>query len=193
MLRVASLIFLAFVLTAVLGLSVAALDLQADYFKAIGNYYGVVIADVEKMSQAGIADEELPVVFFVANRSCTAVKRVADLRLEGASWMDICRKRTMSSVDFYIIVTKPYTSKVFEPVLNKFEDTHRNDWKNIDLSDSEIVNLVNLRMMNSLHDYSVYEIMAMRDYGKSFLRINQQVRLARKKMDEQKNKVLEAR
>ena len=66
-------------------------------------------------------------------------------------------------------------------------------WKDIELTDSEVVDLVNLKFMYSLHDYSVYEIMAMRDFGKSFLRINQQVELAKQEMNDEGNKVLEAR
>lgn len=193
MLKASALIFLAFILTAVLGLSAAALDLRADYIKSIGKYFGVSLDRVGRISGAGIAVEELPVVYFIANRSGTAAKKVADLRLEGAGWMEICDKDSLSAIDFYVIVTRPYRSKVYEPTLNKFENTPRNDWKKIELSDSDIINLVNLKMLTSLHDYSVYEVMAMRDYGKSFPRINQQVQLARKKLDEKQNRVIEAR
>ena len=53
--------------------------------------------------------------------------------------------------------------------------------------------MVNLKLMYSLHDYSVYDIMAMRDYGKSFARINQQVYLAKEEMNKKSDEVLEAR
>ena len=39
------------------------------------------------------------------------------------------------------------------------------------LTDEEIMNLVNLRFISSHFDYSVFEIMAMRDHGKDFQRI----------------------
>jgi hypothetical protein len=52
----------------------------------------------------------------------------------------------------------------------------------MDLTDDDIVNLVNLKFLYRHHDYSVYEIMAMRDIGKNFIRINSQVHAVKAEM-----------
>ncbi len=193
MLKSVGVILLVFSVTAVLSLTAAAVNLQADYFKSIGNYYGISTDEVEEISQTGIVDEDLPVVFFVADHADAAPKKVANMRHNGASWSSVCEKYSIKATDFYIIISGSIKSEAYGPIYEKFNTTPQRKWKEIQLTDDEMVNMVNLKLIYSLHDYSVYEIMAMRDFGKSFTRINQQVYLAKEEMNEERNKVLEAR
>lgn len=191
--RAVGVILLVFAMITGLLMTAAAVDLKADYFKAISKYYGISVDEVKHVSQTGIADEELPVVFFIATKSSTKPGEVANSRHNGASWSTIYEKYSISAIDLYIIISKPIHSKVYGPIYEKFNTTPRRGWKEIKLADDEVVNMVNLKMMYSLHDYSVYDIMAMRDYGKTFARINQQVYLAKQEINEENKKVLEAR
>ena len=193
MLRFSGVILLVTLLLAMLSLTAAAVDLKADYFNSVKSYFNLNSAKVGQISKIGIADEELPVVFFIADRSKSDPDDIAKARLGGESWTDICDLYSMNAADFYMIVADPANSKTYGPIFEKFENMPQRKWNEIELSDIEIVNLVNLKLMYSLHDYSVYEIMAMRDFGKSFLRINQQVELAKQEINDQQDKTLEAR
>jgi len=194
MLKLTGIFLSAFVLLVLLSMTAVAVDLQVDYFNSVKNHFNLKTNEVDQVSKSGIIDEELPVVFFIAGRAKVAPAEIGRIHLEGQSWMDICGKYSIGAKDFYMIISTPTKSTIYGPIFDKYNKTPQRNWKNIEFTDDEIVNLVNLKMMSSLHDYSVYEIMAMRDYGKSFLRINQQVTLVKKDMDEkQQRKVLEAR
>lgn len=180
-------------LGSVLCQTIAAADLRASYYESIGRYYSVTADEVLKISRAGISDEDLPVVFFIADRAKAEPGRIAQAFLGGTSWMDVCRNHSLYASDFYLIVSGKVTSRNYGPTFAKFKNTPEPEWKEIELTNDEIVNLVNLKLMYSLHDYSVYEIMAMRDYGKTFPTINHQVILAKKEMNEKQKQILEAR
>jgi hypothetical protein len=193
MFRAAGVMLLVGAMVAVLCQAAFAVDLQGDYYKAIGTYYNVATDDVKEISQVGISDEDLPVVFFVSGQVEITPKEVAKMRHSGATWMAVCDKYNLPVSDFYVFISGSVDSKVYGPIYEKFNKTPKQKLNSIKLTDDEIVNLVNLKMVYSLHDYSVFDIMAMRDYGKTFARINQQVHLAKKEMNEEQDKALEAR
>lgn len=193
MLKLTGLFLSVFALLAILSITAIAVDLQADYFNSVAKYFDIKSKEVNRISESGIIDEELPIVFFVAGRANVAPQEVAETRLSGESWMKVCDKYLLGARDLYMIVTSPVKSITYGPIFEKFSKTPQKKWKTLEFTDDEIVNLVNLKLMSSLHDYSVYDIMAMRDYGKSFLRINQQVTHAKKDIVDKQNKVLEAR
>jgi hypothetical protein len=181
-------------LLTVLSLAAVAVDLQADYFRSVQKYFGVDQNDISRLTKSGIDDHDLPVVFFIAQKAGHRPNAVAETRREGKSWMDVCKQYSLDATDFYMIVTGKIKSRTYGPIFDRYKQTPEKKWHEIKLTDTDITNLVNLKMMASLHDYSAYEIMAMRDYGKSFLRINQQVIFAKKKINEkQQQTVVEAR
>ncbi|MFZ3116331.1 MAG: hypothetical protein WA121_12150, partial [Syntrophales bacterium] len=56
---------------------------------SVGNYYRVPEREVLIVRDRGIHQEELPVVFFLAQRAHVAPGVIVDLRLRGMNWMDI--------------------------------------------------------------------------------------------------------
>lgn len=191
--KAAGKVLLVFALALTMCQNAAAVDMTAGYFQAVEKYYNITSEEVLKVSQTGMADEELPVVFFITGRSDVSPSEVTKIRLEGASWSEVCNEFSLSPSDFYVMVSGTVDSRVYGPVFDKYKNTPQKKWSELQFTDAEIIDLINLKLMYSLHDYSVYEIMAMRDYGKSFLKINQQVLLARQEMNEKQNKTLEAR
>lgn len=168
-----------------------AADLEKDYLKSVSQYYDVSLDEVAEIDNLGIDTEELPVLFYIASKAEVLPKKLADERLDGDSWLKIAERYSLTPEAFYVVVFGAVDSKVYKPILSKFNDTPEAKWSEIDLTDSDIVNLVNLKMIYRLHDYSVYEIMAMRDFGKKFVRINNQVFMAKVEMN--KKERLEAR
>lgn len=173
-------------------------EISNRFYKDVAKFYEASVDSVSAINQMGIPNDELAVVFFVARKVKTSPGRIAELRLRKESWNEIIKARGASPADLYILVNTEIKSKTYAPIFKKFKDTTSANWNNLVLTDDEIINLVNLRMISSQHDYSIFEVMAMRDNGKGFGRINNDIadlkqKLIKKEQEEEKKKKAEAK
>lgn len=174
-----------FFLVAVLSQAVCATELEDQYQQSVSKFFNAPIEEVLTASASGIENDELAVVFYLAQKAKVKSSEVTSLREDGNSWADVSSLLSVTPRDFYVIVCNQPQSKSYSPAFDKFKSTPQSKWNQIEFSDKEIVNLVNLRFLYKHHDYSVYEIIAMRDFGKGFARINEQVQIARQKINEE--------
>ncbi len=160
-------------------------DYQTEYFVAVGDYFDVAYETVLDVSDAGIIDDELPCIFFVADWAKVSPMEVAEVRAEGTSWHDVNRTFNLSAANFYVMMAGKIDAKPYQEVFAKYKNTPSSDWNKLVLSDEDYVKLANLRLIYQHHDYNPYSIMKMVEYGKSFACINNQVRIARAEMIKQ--------
>ena len=165
-----------------MAVAISATDNTTEFYMALGDYYNVQYEEVYDISETGIADEDLTVAYFIADRAKVDVGEVAADRKIGGSWNSIASSYGLNSSSFYMIMAIQFKSRTYKPLFEKFSSVPQSTWKNIELTDLDIVNLVNLKFVGSHHDYTVIDIMAMRDYGKSFVNINNQARVAKEKL-----------
>jgi hypothetical protein len=141
---------------------------QMDYANGISDYYQVDPDQVWGFEEQGIPVEELPVVFYVARRAQCAPGLVADMRLQGMSWADICMHFGLGPGIFYwndvfaVDLGGPY-----DGVYWGFH-RHRRDywrWDVLALSDGDIINCVNLRFSTAYWHRTPYEVAQWRIGG----------------------------
>ncbi len=145
------------------------------FYLAIGDHFQVAAEQIAVARQKRIADEELPVVFFLAKRAGVATDVIIKLRHSGKSWMEITTDFGLNAGIFYVPVSgnpgPPY-GKAY----GHFRNRERNDWGNIWLSDDDVVNFVNLRFISEQYEYSPDEVIKMRQNGDDFIDINAKVK-----------------
>lgn len=166
-----------------LGISIGDDGLRSFYL-AVGDYYRVPEREVVLVKRKRVPHEEIPVVFFIANRAHVSVGAVIDLRLKGTSWMDISLRFGLGPDIFYVPVKKvggPPYGKAYGYYKNK----PRKQWKTIRLGDADVVNFVNLRFISEHYGFAPEEIISMRSKGKNFLTIHTEVK---KRKNEKKGK-----
>jgi hypothetical protein len=142
-----------------------------DFHLAIGNYYRVPDTQITIVHQKHVSDEELPVVFFLAQKAKVSPDLVVDLRLGGKSWLDISYYYGMGADIFYVPV-KSADVPPYGKALGYYKNKPKKEWKYIKLSDDDVVNLVNLKFISSHYGYSPDEVIKMRSNGKSFMAIS---------------------
>ena len=92
-----------------------------------------------------------------------------------------------------MVINGKFESETFTPIFEKYRLTPNSKWGTIELTDDEVINLVNLKFVSSHYDYSAFSIMEMRDNGYSYREIDTKVRAAKEEMEkEQKIKAREA-
>jgi hypothetical protein len=146
------------------------------FYLAMGDFYRVPARNVGVIAGRGIPDDELPVVFFLAARVGVAPGVIVDLRLGGTTWMHICLKYGFGADIFYMPVKAgPPYGKAYGHYMGK----PKSAWKKLKLRDADIVNLVNLKFISGHYGYSAGEVIKMREQGKSFVAIHDNVKKAR--------------
>ena len=143
----------------------------ADYFSAIRNYNGVTDNEIMVIKRRGITEEQIPVVMFIAAKANVKPAVILDLRRQGKSWFDIALRFGLGADTFYVPVDGPVYGHVYGRLYSYYNRPWR-DWRNIVLSDDDVVNFVNLSFMVDHYGYRPDEVIRMRDGGQSFTVIN---------------------
>lgn len=142
---------------------------------SIGEYYRVPQQEVIVVHEHGIPEEELPVVFYLAQRAHVSPNVIVDLRLHHMSWMDITLHFGLSPEIYYV----PVPTGRHHPhgkAYGYYDKYPRHQWKHIRLRDDDIVNQVNLRFISDHYGYAPDRVMRYRSEGRGFEAINHEVR-----------------
>jgi hypothetical protein len=151
---------------------------------AIGEHYNVPEKEVIVIKKKHFTDEELPVIFFLARHAKVRPDVIVQLRLGGKSWLSITRHFGLGLDLFYVPVTK-VSGPPYGKAYGHFKNKPRKKWREIRLTDSDVVNLVNLKFVSVHYGWSPDEVMEMRSNGRTFVEINHTVK---QKKASQKNK-----
>ena len=163
-------------------------ELQQEYYESLADYYEIETDQVVGLAKSGIVDEELPVVLTICQGAKASISTIRDVRLQGDSWMSIFKVRSIDPGIFFMLIVGEIDSDTYGPILAKFNGNTPYTWKDLDWTDSDLINMANLKFVGGQHDYSVYEVMAMRDRGRSFIQVNHDARLAKQLLIEEAEK-----
>lgn len=147
---------------------------KAFYF-AIGKHYGVQETEVLIIRKRRIPDDELPVVFFLAQRARVAPSVIVGMRLGGRSWMGITAHFGLTAEIFYVPVTRVY-GPPYGKAYGHYKNRHRSQWGAIRLTDAETIHLVNLKFLSEHHGCPPDKIIAMREKGQNIIQLHAKVK-----------------
>lgn len=123
-------------------------------------------------------DEELPVVYFIAERARVHPRIVVALRRQGKSWQQITTELGFSDGIYYVELANP--TPPYGKALEQFKNHKKNQWHKIKLTDSDIVNLVNLQFVSQYNGMKPDNIVKLRSTGITFVEINQHIKAVKK-------------
>ncbi len=146
-------------------------DVTLEYVMAVGDYYDYDYDYVNNILNSYVSSEELPVVFYVAQSAKVEPEEIAKMRSDKNSWMDIASSYSLSPKVFYVMMAGKIKNAEFQATFEKYHSVLASQWDKIELTDKEIVNLVNLRFIYKKQGYNPFEVMSMQSYGKSYVTI----------------------
>jgi hypothetical protein len=153
------------------GISVGDQGLRG-FFLAIGNAYHVPERQVMVMRERSIPDDELPVVFFLARRANVDPGAIVELRLRGMSWYDITTHFGLGSeIYYYRPVGNVRGQSPYGRAFGQYRQHRRSQWRQMRLSDEDIVNLVNLRFAAEHGHMNATQVIRAREGGRPFTTI----------------------
>ena len=154
-------------MAAILGFSAASLHAQVQagavfsgdglrsFYFAVGNYYQVPEREVVVVQQQALPPDEVPVVFYVAQRARVAPSVVVDLRRRGLSWTDIAFHFRLDPDIYYFRGGPPY-GKAY------------GYWKKHPPRDVEVIDAVNVHFLSDYHRVAPDVVWAERSHGHSY-------------------------
>ena len=154
-----------------------------DFHVAISKHYNVPEKEILVVQKKRIPDEELPVLFFLAKHLDVSNSVILKLRLSGKSWVDICHYYTLSP-DIFFVELKKNPGPPYGKAYGHFKNKPRKNWREISLSNDDIINFVNLKFISDHYGYDPDFVAEMRGKGRGFVEINQTVK--QKKNDKSK-------
>lgn len=161
---------------AVVNAEESASNAETSFFLAIGDYFTVLQSEITILRQEGIPDEEIPVVFFMAQQAKVAPTTIMKIRLKGKPWMEITTHYGFGTEIFYVPVEPNVeVSPLYDYAYGYYKNRPRKEWSDMNLRDPDIINLVNLKFLSENYKYPAYKIMEMRQDGMKFYEINDEI------------------
>jgi hypothetical protein len=151
-----------------------------EYFLAVGDYYRFPQSEIIIIRERGIPPYEIPVVLFVAKRAHVAPEIITDFRLRDNAWLYTALRFGVGPETFYVPVRVVVRDSVYGKAYGYYKNKPKKEWRTIMLSDDDIINLVNLKLMSEYYGYPPEKIMKMRSRGKEFGSINDEIRKEKK-------------
>jgi hypothetical protein len=146
------------------------------FYLAIRDYFRIPEPEIVSLKEKGLSYDELPVLFFIAERSQTEVQRVMEMRLAGKTWTEIAFRLGLTPDVFYVPVTTVVTSAPYNHAYKGYSRKPKREWKTVSLTERDVENLVNLRFLSGNYGCAPEKVIEMRAAGKTFLQINEAMR-----------------
>lgn len=146
------------------------------FYLAIQDYFRVPEPEIASLKERGLSYDELPVVFFIAERSQTEAQKVMEMRLAGRTWTEIAFRLGLTPDVFYVPVTGAVTSPPYDHAYRGYARKPKREWKTVSLTEKDVENLVNLRFLSDNYGCAPERVIEMRAAGKTFLQINEAMR-----------------
>ena len=146
------------------------------FFLAVGDYFRIPQTEVIIIRERGTPADEIPVVLFIAKRAHVEPEIVMDFRLRNNTWLYTTLRFGLGPEIFYVPVDMVIKDSLYGKAYGYYKHKPRKEWKTIVLSDNDIVNLVNLKLMSEYYRYPPEEIIKMRSRGQEFYSINDEIR-----------------
>ena len=126
------------------------------FYLSVGNYYQVPEREVVVVRERAIPPDEVPVVFYVAQRARVQPAVIVDLRRRGLSWADVAFHFHLDPDIYYFRGGPPY-GKAY------------GYWKKHPPRDVEVVDAVNVHFLSDYHRVSPDVVRAERSRGSSYV------------------------
>lgn len=119
---------------------------EAAFLRAAGEHFDTPRSEVLVLTRWGLSATEIPVVLRLAKRAGVSPDVVVSRRRHGASWMEIAHGYSVHAGDFHVPIdgSRGFLTEVYE----RFSARPASQWREISLSDVEVVGLVNIRFLS---------------------------------------------
>ena len=118
---------------------------EAGFLRAVAEHFSTPQREILVLSRWNLSAGEIPVVLFVAERAGVSPDVVVAQRRRGGSWMEIAGELSVHAGDFHVRIDGD--PGVLAGAFERFNAREASQWREVPLSDEEVVGLVNVRFL----------------------------------------------
>lgn len=160
----------AVILTAVPGVSaegqVANSPQVQEYFRGVAGYFGLSAEEVSILGDWRLPPEEVAALLFLSRRAGVSPEAIVALRRNGRSWRELTRRFELGSEVYHVAL--PADAGPLVRARTLFESRPSTEWAAIELTDAEIVGLINLKVLSELLGVSPSRVLEAREEAGSY-------------------------
>ncbi len=138
------------------------------FFAMVAEHFEVAVEEVSILGDWGLAPDEVPVVLFLSRRAGISADALVGLRRAGRSWKDVAGRFGLGASTFHIPLPTGTSIGALEGVYEQFRSRPAREWNQIELDDSQIISLVNVRVVSEAVGVSPIRVLQSRDEAGSF-------------------------
>lgn len=135
------------------------------YFGAVAEYFVLPRSEVDILGEWRLPAEEIPVVLWLARRGGVSPEAVVALRRSGQGWAALAERYRMGAAQFHVPLPESAPAGPLAGAYERFRSLPAARWREIDLSDADIVGLVNLRFLSETLRRAPQDVLAERSGG----------------------------
>lgn len=143
-------------------------DVVEAYFRALGEHFRVSPAELDVLAAWGLPPEHLAVALFVARCSGGSADAVIAQRRKGLPWAEIARGSGLDASSFHVLPGGGPPGRLAR-IYDRFDAVPRAEWSSIELRDAEIVDLVNIRFLESVLGVAPFRVLEVATRFGSFV------------------------
>jgi hypothetical protein len=117
------------------------------YLLRAGCHFDAPAGEVEVLARWSVPPEEITVALFIARRAGVSPEVVLSLRRGRTSWADLAGRYGLGGGTFHVALAGAAPGDRLARAYGEFENRAPREWDSVQLTDGEIVDLVNLRFL----------------------------------------------
>lgn len=117
------------------------------YLRSVAAYYEQDPTEIRLLAEGARGPEELPVALLISRRAGISAEAVLTLRRSGRGWSDILVTYGLDAGSIHVNLGDPPEQGALGTAYTAYASRERDAWPVIRLSDSAVVQLVNLRFL----------------------------------------------
>ena len=137
------------------------------YYRAVGQHFGVPPSEVIVLSEWRLPPEEIPVVLYIADRGGISPDAVVALRQGGTGWPVVARRYALDAGSFHVRIDGNAGS--LARLYEEYAARPQAQWSSIQLSDGDVIALVNLRVLSEVLRGTPLAVLQARDRAGSWV------------------------
>ncbi len=145
------------------------------YHATIGQAFPVSSDEVGILAEWPLRADEIVVVLFVARNAGVSPDAVASLRSSGARWASILRTYSVGASALRVPFPEGTMLGPLEETCRTFSETPRGAWASIDLSDEQVIALVNIRILARQVGVTVSRVLRTWDGEGGFVLVHERI------------------
>ena len=141
------------------------------YFRAVASFFDMPPAEVAILADWEIAPDDIPPILFVAAHAGVSPEALVALRRTGVGWGELLRRYRIGAPALHVPVRDHVPTGALGSAYEMYRRTPVGDWSSIRLGDSDVVALVNVRVIAQALGLSAEEVIRHTGSASSYVEL----------------------